>query len=118
MGIFLGGIENVNPVVILSILYFVTFTLSAIISNVAVGIMLTPIGIMLASSMGVDPRPFLVAICFGASCSFMTPMGYQTNMMVYGPGQYRLKDFFQMGVPLTLVFWITAVFCIPKFWPF
>jgi di/tricarboxylate transporter len=73
---------------------------------------------MLASILNVDPRPLLVAICFGASCSFMTPMGYQTNMMVFGPGQYRLKDFFQMGIPLTLIFWITAVYWIPKFWPF
>jgi len=80
--------------------------------------MLTPIGVMLASIIHVDPRPFLVAICFGASCSFMTPMGYQTNMMVFGPGQYRLKDFFQMGIPLTLIFWVVAVYWIPKFWQF
>ena len=73
---------------------------------------------MLANILGVDARPFLVGICFGASCSFMTPMGYQTNMMVFGPGQYRLKDFFQMGIPLTLIFWIVAVYFIPKIWLF
>ena len=104
--------------IILAVLYFVTFITSAIISNAAVAIMLTPIGLMLASIIGVDPRPFLVAICFGASCSFMTPMGYQTNMMVYGPGQYRLKDYFQMGIPLTIIFWITAIVFIPQIWPF
>ncbi len=118
LGILLGGVENANPVIILAVLYFVTFILSAIISNAVVAIMLTPIGLMLASIIDVDPRPFLVAICFGASCSFMTPMGYQTNMMVYGPGQYRLKDFFQMGIPLTIIFWITAVLLIPRIWSF
>jgi len=117
-GTLIGGVDNVNPVVILAVLYFVTFIMSAIISNAAVAIILTPIGLMLASIINVDPRPFLVAICFGASCSFMTPMGYQTNMMVYGPGQYRLKDFFQMGIPLTIIFWITAVGFIPWMWPF
>ena len=118
IGTLIGGVENVNPTIILAVLYGVTFFLSAFISNAAVAVMLTPIGIMLATILNVDPRPLLVAICFGASCSFMTPMGYQTNMMVFGPGQYHLKDFFQMGIPLTLIFWITAVYCIPIFWPF
>ena len=118
LGTLMGGVENVNPIIILAVLYGVTFVLSAFISNAAVAVMLTPIGVMLASIIQVDPRPFLVAICFGASCSFMTPMGYQTNMMVFGPGQYRLKDFFQMGIPLTLIFWIAAVYWIPKFWQF
>ena len=121
LGSLIGGVENVNPIIILAVLYGVTFILSAFVSNAAVAVMLTPIGILLASLIGdngIDSRPFLVAICFGASCSFMTPMGYQTNMMVYGPGQYRLKDFFQMGIPLTIIFWLAAVYWIPKFWPF
>jgi len=118
IGTLIGGGEGLDPVIILAVLYGVTFIFSAFISNAAVAVMLTPIGIMLATILNVDPRPFLVAICFGASCSFMTPMGYQTNMMVFGPGQYRLKDFFQMGIPLTLVFWITAVYWIPRFWAF
>ena len=121
LGALIGGVENVNPIIILAVLYGVTFILSAFVSNAAVAVMLTPIGILLASLIGdngIDSRPFLIAICFGASCSFMTPMGYQTNMMVYGPGQYRLKDFFQMGIPLTIIFWLAAVYWIPKFWPF
>ena len=121
LGALIGGVENVNPIIILAVLYGVTFILSAFVSNAAVAVILTPIGILLASLIGdngIDSRPFLVAICFGASCSFMTPMGYQTNMMVYGPGQYRLKDFFQMGIPLTIIFWLAAVYWIPKFWPF
>ena len=121
LGALIGGVENVNPIIILTVLYGVTFILSAFVSNAAVAVILTPIGVLLASLIGdngIDPRPFLVAICFGASCSFMTPMGYQTNMMVYGPGQYRLKDFFQMGIPLTIIFWLAAVYWIPQFWPF
>ena len=118
IGSIIGGLDGMNPVFILAVLYGATFLLSAFISNAAVAVILTPIGVMLASILGVDSRPFLVAICFGASCSFMTPMGYQTNMMVFGPGQYRLKDFLQMGIPLTLIFWFTAVYWIPKFWPF
>jgi di/tricarboxylate transporter len=121
LGALIGGVENVNPIIILTVLYGVTFILSAFVSNAAVAVILTPIGVLLASLIGdngIDPRPFLVAICFGASCSFMTPMGYQTNMMVYGPGQYRLKDFFQMGIPLTIIFWLAAIYWIPQFWPF
>jgi len=121
LGALIGGVENVNPIIILTVLYGVTFILSAFVSNAAVAVILTPIGVLLATLIGdngIDPRPFLVAICFGASCSFMTPMGYQTNMMVYGPGQYRLKDFFQMGIPLTIIFWLAAVYWIPQFWPF
>ena len=115
---FFGGIDNINPLIIMSILYGITLFFSAFISNVAVAVMMAPIGIMLAVNLNIDPKPFLVAICFGASCSFMTPMGYQTNMMVYGPGQYKLKDFFKMGIPLTIIFWITAIYFIPKFWSF
>ena len=70
----IGG-GGLDPVIILAVLYGVTFILSAFISNIAVAVMLTPVGIMLATILNVDPRPFLVAICFGASCSFMTPMG-------------------------------------------
>ena len=115
---FFGGIDNINPLIIMSILYGITLFFSAFISNVAVAVMMAPIGIMLAVNLNIDPKPFLVAICFGASCSFMTPMGYQTNMMVYGPGQYKLKDFFKMGIPLTIIFWITAIYFIPQFWSF
>jgi di/tricarboxylate transporter len=118
LGISLGGIEGKNPAIFLAILYFVTFILSALISNTAVAVMLTPIGFILADILRVDPRPFLVAICFGASASFMTPMGYQTNLMVFAPGKYRFKDFLIMGAPLTIIFWGIAVYYIPRFWPF
>ena len=102
----------------LSLLYFFTFTLSAFMSNAAVAIIIAPIGIYLAAQLNLDPRPFLVAICFGASNSFMTPVGYQTNLMVYAPGEYKMKDFLYVGLPLTIIFWLLAMKLIPIYWPF
>ena len=111
-----GGSEFI---IYLSLLYFVTFVLSAFMSNAAVAIILAPIGVYLASQLPVpiDPKPFLVAICFGASNSFMTPIGYQTNLMVYAPGEYKMKDFIYVGLPLTLIFWYVAIKLIPIYWP-
>jgi len=117
-GNYLENLTDSGPVIYLSLLYGVTFILSAFISNAAVAVLLTPVGFVIADLLGVDPRPFLVAICFGASASFMTPMGYQTNMMVYAPGKYRFKDFLYFGLPLTLIFWVIATYYIPKFWAF
>ena len=110
---------------VISILYFITFITSAFISNAAVAIILSPLAILLSehfqsldSAFSVDPtRAFLMAICFGASASFMTPIGYQTNLMVFGPGQYKFKDFLLAGIPLTLIFWILASYFIPIYWP-
>ena len=110
---------------VISILYFITFITSAFISNAAVAIILSPLAILLSehfqsldSAFAVDPtRAFLMAICFGASASFMTPIGYQTNLMVFGPGQYKFKDFLLAGIPLTLIFWILASHFIPIYWP-
>jgi len=111
---------------VISILYLITFATSAFISNAAVAIILSPLAILLAShfqSLGavesIDPtRAFLMSICFGASASFMTPIGYQTNLMVFAPGQYKFRDFMIVGIPLTLIFWGVAVYFIPIFWPF
>ena len=107
-----------DPSVFLAVLYISVVVLSAFISNAAVAVIATPLGFILAEMLSVDPRPFLVAICFGASTSFMTPMGYQTNMMVYAPGKYRFHDFVLFGLPLTLIFWYIAIKLIPVFWPF
>lgn len=111
---------------VISILYLITFVTSAFISNAAVAIILSPLAILLAShfqSLGtvesIDPtRAFLMSICFGASASFMTPIGYQTNLMVFAPGQYKFRDFMIVGIPLTLIFWGVAIYFIPIFWPF
>ena len=115
---FLSGFSSSTYMVYLSLLYSVTFILSAFMSNAAVAIILAPIGIYLAAQLNIDPRPFLIAICFGASNSFMTPIGYQTNLMVYGPGEYKMKDFIIMGLPLTIIFWFIAMKLIPIYWPF
>ena len=104
--------------IFLSIFYFVTFILTAFLSNAVVAIILTPLAFIIAPELNSDSRPFLMAICFGASACFMTPMGYQTNLMVFGPGQYKMKDFLYIGFPLNLIFWVLAVWLIPKFWPF
>jgi di/tricarboxylate transporter len=113
---FLMLYYNSNNVYI-SVLYLFTFVLSAFFSNAAVAIILVPIALSISSTVGIDSRPLLVAVCFGASASFMTPMGYQTNMMVYAPGQYRFKDYLYAGFPLTVIFWIIASIGIPVFWP-
>jgi di/tricarboxylate transporter len=87
-------------------------------SNNASAVILSPIALSLASSMHVDPRPFLVAITFVASTSFATPIGYQTNTIVYAPGGYRFTDYTRSSGPLNLVFWALAVLLIPIIWPF
>ncbi|MEA3286318.1 MAG: SLC13 family permease [Candidatus Marinimicrobia bacterium] len=106
------------PYALLSILYIITSIFTAVISNNVAAIVLTPIAIAAAINLGVDSRPLVFTICYAASASFMTPIGYQTNLMVYGPGKYRFNDYIKAGAPLTLIFWILASILIPIFWPF
>ena len=103
---------------ILSVLYLVTSLLTQTISNNATAILLAPIAVRLAVDMGVDSRPFLVAVAFAASAGLMTPYGYQTNLMVMGPGNYRFIDFARFGGPLTIIFWLIASVLIPLIWSF
>jgi len=107
-----------GPVAVLAAIYLLASTLTEIVTNNAVAILLTPIAISIAESLGVDPRPFVVAIMFGASASFATPIGYQTNTYVFGAGGYRFSDFPKIGVPLNLLLWVVAVVLIPLIWPF
>ena len=119
---YIGTDPNTQATRVISILYLITFVTSAFVSNAAVAIILSPIAIILGQhfqTLGIDPtRGMLMAVCFGASASFMTPIGYQTNLMVFAPGQYRFKDFMYMGIPLTIIFWLTASYLIPIYWPF
>ncbi|WP_411846549.1 SLC13 family permease [Roseibacillus persicicus] len=107
-----------GPIAVLAVIYLLATTLTETITNNAVAILMTPLAISIAAGMGVDPRPFVVAIMFGASASFATPIGYQTNTYVFTAGGYRFMDFVKVGLPLNVVLWITAVIFIPVFWPF
>lgn len=106
-----------GPAVILSILYLLTSMTTEFISNNAAAILLTPIGLGLADQLGVDSRPFAIAVMFAASASFSTPIGYQTNTFVYGAGGYRFTDFTKVGLPLNTLLWLVASFVIPILWP-
>ena len=92
--------------------------MDTLITNVASAAFMYPIAVVLAANLGVDFMPFAVTLMVGASCSFISPMGYQTNLMVYGAGGYRFLDYTRFGGPLNLLFWILGTVCIPFFWPF
>ncbi|MFC1528249.1 SLC13 family permease [Candidatus Neomarinimicrobiota bacterium] len=110
--------ESYKPLALLSLIYLITIILTEVSSNAATAILMTPIAFVVSAKIGLDPRPFIFAICFAASASFITPIGYQTNLMVYGPGGYKFTDYMKVGFPLALIFWILATLLIPVFWPF
>ncbi len=114
----LATVGDLHPAIILSMLYLFTSVLTEFLSNKATAILLAPVALQIAAQLGVSEKPFLFAICFAASASFMTPFGYPTNLIVMGPGGYKFTDYMRIGVPLNLIIWILASLLIPVFWPF
>lgn len=111
-------IRPFGPLVALAILYGVTLFATELLSNAAVAVLITPVAVALAESLGVDPRPFLIGVMMAASAAFATPFGYQTNVLVFQVGKYKYMDFVRVGVPLNLVTWVAGVIAIPIFFPF
>lgn len=112
-----SNLGDLSPALVVGAFYLFTSLLSAVMSNTATAVVLTPVAILAAADLGMSEYALLVAVMFGASASFMTPLGYQTNTLVYGPGGYRVADFLRVGAPLTLVLTVAAALLIPVFWP-
>jgi len=108
---------TVHPVILLFAVYFTTSILTELVSNNAIAVIMAPIAIALAQATGVDPRPLVIAVMIAASACFATPIGYQTNMLVYGPGGYRFTDFMRVGIPLNISLGVVVCLAIPLIWP-
>lgn len=113
----LSAAQDFGPGVLIGAVYLVTMVLTAFLSNSATAVLLAPIVLKIAAETGLNPKPLLVAVTFGASASFFTPIGYQTNLLVMGPGGYLFRDYLKIGLVLSLIMWITATIMIPVFWP-
>ena len=115
---FLSLFEGMGPDRVLLGLIILTSICTHILSNNATAVLLLPIAVSTALSLGVDPKPFIIGICFGASACYAAPIGYQTNLLVYGPGGYRFSDYIKLGMPLNILVILSSAWLIPKVWPF
>jgi di/tricarboxylate transporter len=116
--IFLSFSQALGPQVVLSCILVFTSISTQVLSNNATAVLAIPIAVSTALTLGVSPRPFIIAVCFGASACYATPIGYQTNLLVYGPGGYRFSDYLKLGIPLNLLVLIMGSIFIPVLWPF
>jgi len=115
---FLGIIGGDNLYIALTAVFIGCIFMDTMITNVASAVFMFPIGMAMASNLGVNGMPFAITVMVGASCSFISPMGYQTNLMVYGPGGYKFTDFVKIGIPMTIVVGIITIIVAPMVWPF
>lgn len=115
--LLVGHIAQYGPWVALSVVVFAASALTNFLSNNAVAALLVPLALEAARLVGASPRPFLMAVVFGASACFATPIGYQTNTLVFTAGGYRFSDFIKLGLPLNILYWLLASALIPVFWP-
>lgn len=107
-----------DPSLTLALVFILTMAFTELLTNSAAAILMFPIGMAAAQQLGVHPMPFVITVMVGASASFITPFGYQTNMMVYGPGGYRFMDYVKVGTPLSIVVGLVVLFVVPRVWPF
>lgn len=114
----LGRFNDASPLTILAILYLMTMVLTELMSNAGTAVLMTPIAVSTANMLDINASPLIIAVMFAAATSFMTPVGYQTNTMVYGAGGYRFTDFIKIGLPLNLLYWVLGILFIPMIWPF
>jgi di/tricarboxylate transporter len=112
------GLVGTNPYVVLAVIYGVTMMFTEVLSNNTAAVLMFPIALATARSLGVDPMPLIMSITIAASCGFATPIGYQTNLMVYGPGGYRFSDYMRFGGILNVIVWAITVTIAPRVWPF
>jgi di/tricarboxylate transporter len=112
------GLAGDNPWMALAVVYLLTMTFTELLSNNAAAALTFPIAMATAEVLHVDHMPFVIAIAMAASCGFATPIGYQTNLMVYGPGGYHFTDYLRFGGPLSLLLWGLTVALTPLVWPF
>jgi len=110
-------LANARPIIALFIVYALTSILTELVTNNAVAVLMAPIAAGVAMQLGLDPRPFVVAVMFGASASFATPIGYQTNTLVFSAGGYRFLDFVRIGLPMNIIIGLVTVLVIPLIWP-
>jgi di/tricarboxylate transporter len=114
--VIVGLAGEASPAIMLSVFFLVVALFTNVLSNNACAVLFTPIGVGLAASLGIDPRLFAITCLFACNCSFATPMGYQTNLLVMGPGQYQFSDFVRGGLPLVLVMWLAFTVIAPRYW--